>query len=72
MDEEFTEANKQIEEVKHVMVSYFSKRDKDLAKKGLFALNNSLAAIYYIPFLCANSLHFRYLSFVKDFNFKCG
>jgi hypothetical protein len=60
MDEEYADANRRIEEIKHVMVAYFSKRDKELAKKGLFALNNSMAAIYYIPFLCGISIHFRY------------
>jgi hypothetical protein len=60
VDEEYAAANRTIEEVKHVMIKYFGARDKDLAKRGLFALNNSFAAIYYLPFVCAQSLHFRF------------
>ena len=59
VDEEYAAANRTIEEVKQVMIKYFGARDKDLAKRGLFALNNSFAAIYYLPFVCAQSLQFR-------------
>ena len=42
------------------MVAYFGARDTDLSRKGLFALANSFAAIYYIPFQAGMSLHFRF------------
>jgi len=61
VDENYVEANKTIEEgIKQTMLSYFQKRKSDLAQKGLFALHNSFAAIYYIPFQCGMSLHFRF------------
>lgn len=61
VDDAYAESNKIINEtVKSVMVEYFKKRDAELAKKGLNALTNSHAAIYYVVFQCGISLHFRF------------
>lgn len=50
LDEDYEEANKIIASIQSDMVEYFSKRDTDLSKKGLHALKESMAGIYYIPF----------------------
>ena len=60
MDETFLESNKTIDQVKHIMVDYFKKRDSKFAKNGIHALLNSHAAIYYIPFCTGMSFHFRF------------
>eukprot|EP01080_Neovahlkampfia_damariscottae_P004488 gene4488-7869_t len=60
MDETFLEQNKTIDEIKHIMVEYFKKRDSKFAKNGIHALLNSHAAIYYIPFCSGMSFHFRF------------
>jgi len=60
VDDSYSKQNTTIEAIKNDMVAYFSKRNSELSKSGIFALNNSFAAIYYIPFQCAMSLHFRF------------
>eukprot|EP00733_Pompholyxophrys_punicea_P002443 Pompholyxophrys_punicea_v1_NODE_1910_length_510_cov_2.408791.p1 type:complete len:103 gc:universal NODE_1910_length_510_cov_2.408791:427-119(-) len=60
VDEKYASANQTISEIQKVMVEYFASRDADLARRGLFALENSFAAIYYIPFYTGMSLHFRF------------
>jgi hypothetical protein len=60
MDETFVESNKTIDDIKHIMVDYFKTRDSKFAKNGIHALNNSHAAIYYIPFCSGMSFHFRF------------
>lgn len=60
VDETYAKENAIIQEVQKVMLQYFAKRETALSKKGLFALENSFAAIYYVPFQSGMSLHFRY------------
>lgn len=60
LDDEYTDANKQIETVQKHMIDYFKKFNTELSQKGLFTLDNSMAGIYYLPFQCAMSLHFRF------------
>jgi len=60
VDDDYAAANQQIEGIKKVMVQYFGNRNTNLSKKGLFALENSFAAIYYLPFQSGMSLHFRF------------
>jgi len=60
VDSGYAEGNLRIEEIKKFMVKHFKGRDKELAKKGVAAVENSFAAIYYLPFQCATSLHFRF------------
>jgi len=60
VDEEYKDANDTIAKIQDLMVKWFESRDTDLARKGLKALSSSFAAIYYIPFQCGMSLHFRF------------
>jgi len=60
VDETYQKANEKINEIQQVMVQWFSKRTGVFAKNGINALASSFAAIYYIPYLCGMSLHFRF------------
>jgi hypothetical protein len=68
VDEEFAAENAVISKIQVDMVEYFESRKTELARKGLFALANSFAAIYYIPFQSGMSLHFRF-RFPKNMGF---
>lgn len=60
LDEMFSKENEEIEKIKKVMIKYFEKRDSTFSKNGIFALNNSSAGIFYIPFQTGMSFHFRF------------
>eukprot|EP01025_Chloroclados_australasicus_P045610 TRINITY_DN49_c0_g1_i1.p1 TRINITY_DN49_c0_g1~~TRINITY_DN49_c0_g1_i1.p1 ORF type:complete len:916 (-),score=51.99 TRINITY_DN49_c0_g1_i1:206-2953(-) len=60
LDEQFTNENKKIEEIHALMVDYFAKRPSQMAQDGLQSLRQTTAGIYYLPFLCADNLHFRF------------
>lgn len=60
LDETFSKENDQIDKIKNIMTNYFEKRESKFAKNGIFALNNSSAGIYYIPFQTGMSFHFRF------------
>jgi len=47
-------------------VDYYTKRDTPLAKLGLFALSNSLASLYYIPFQSGAGLGGRFDSLASN------
>ena len=56
VDESFAAANAKIQEIQERMVTYFAGRNTDLSAKGIFALKNSFAAIYYLPWQTGMSL----------------
>ena len=60
MDETYAKENETIQRIQAVMVEYFKQRDTRLSRAGLGALKHSMAAIYYLPFLCGANLHFRF------------
>eukprot|EP01025_Chloroclados_australasicus_P058244 TRINITY_DN7297_c0_g1_i1.p1 TRINITY_DN7297_c0_g1~~TRINITY_DN7297_c0_g1_i1.p1 ORF type:complete len:634 (+),score=93.26 TRINITY_DN7297_c0_g1_i1:202-1902(+) len=60
LDESFAAENKKIEEIHNLMVDYFKKRPSKMAQDGLESLRQTLAGIYYVPFLCGVNLHFRF------------
>lgn len=59
VDDTYAKENEQIKKIHDLMISYFSKRKSNLCKMGLRSLENSFAAIYYIPFHTGISYHFR-------------
>jgi hypothetical protein len=42
------------------MVEYFKRRGTPLARAGLSALQQSMAGIYCLPYICGIMLHFRF------------
>ena len=60
VDSKYSAANTAIGNIQRQLVSFFKRRDATLAKKGLYALSQSNAAIYYLPFHTGMSLHFRF------------
>ncbi len=62
VDSAFAGENATIGNIQSDMVAYFKARDTDLSRRGQFALANSFAAIYYVPYQAGISLHFRFRS----------
>lgn len=58
-DSKYQQANSRIRTLQSHMVSYFRARQQKLAVEGIKALTNSRAAVFYVPFHCACSLHNR-------------
>jgi len=59
-DSEYEEENKKMVVIKGHMIDYFRNRDTEIGNKGLKALSSTCSAIFYIPFQCGMSLHFRF------------
>eukprot|EP00735_Rhodelphis_limneticus_P010975 TRINITY_DN4015_c0_g1::TRINITY_DN4015_c0_g1_i1::g.11978::m.11978 TRINITY_DN4015_c0_g1::TRINITY_DN4015_c0_g1_i1::g.11978 ORF type:complete len:562 (+),score=104.23,DnaI_N/PF07319.6/0.032 TRINITY_DN4015_c0_g1_i1:33-1688(+) len=60
IDDDYIAANEKIRKIQNRMEDYFRERDTDFARNGLGALRACFPAIYYIPFQCGMSLHFRF------------
>ena len=60
MDETYSTDNETIARIQAIMVEYFKARNTPLARSGLQALQLSMAAIYYLPYLCGVNLFFRF------------
>jgi len=59
VDDTYHTENEFISKVKDVMVAFFTNRNTSIGNEGLLALNNSFAALYYIPFHTGITYHFR-------------
>ncbi|KAL9655011.1 hypothetical protein ABK040_008795 [Willaertia magna] len=61
IDEDYEKVNQFIKTgVQSSMVNYFNKRNTSLGSNGIFAVENSMCAIYCIPFCCGQSVSFRF------------
>jgi len=59
-DDSARHVNDTIQHLQDILVTWFKKRDKPLARAGIFALTNTLAALYYLPYVSGMSCHFRF------------
>jgi hypothetical protein len=60
LDSKYSEENKTLDEIRDVLIDFYKPRDTELGKKGVKALTNSFAGIYYVPARTGMSLHFRF------------
>ncbi len=60
LDNSYSEENETIDDVRKILIDFYSQKDTELSEIGLNALDNSFAGIYYLPVRTGMSLHFRF------------
>lgn len=60
LDETYASENATIADIQKRIMAYYTKRDTPLSRRGLTALSNTMAGIYFIPFKTGMSLQFSF------------
>jgi len=60
LDEAYAKENAAIADIQHRLMKFYEGRDTKLARRGLKALSNTMAGIYFIPFKTGGSLQFSF------------